>query len=143
MASALEVIGERWTLLILREISYGVHRFDAIQRNTGAPRQLVDKRLKNLLAAGVIGSRQYTQRPPRFEYYATRAGEELRPILTLLNAWGTTWLPDSVHTRTSPAAPASNPSLVTTSPSGHRSRTDETLVLTPDLLRTRSGRQRY
>lgn len=99
IASALEVIGERWTLLILREVHYGVHRFDAIQRNTGAPRGLVDQRLKTLVAAGVVERRQYSERPPRFEYHPTASGEELRPILTLLNSWGTTWLTDAPHTQ--------------------------------------------
>lgn len=98
IASALEVIGERWTLLVLREVHYGVHRFDTIHRNTGAPRQLLDKRLKALLAAGILERRQYTDRPPRFEYHPTEAGDELRPVLTLLNSWGTRWLPDAPHT---------------------------------------------
>lgn len=99
IASALEVVGERWTLLILREVFYGAHRFDAIQRNTGAPRGLVDQRLKTLVAAGVLERRQYTERPPRFEYHPTEAGKELRPVLTLLNSWGTKWLADAPHTQ--------------------------------------------
>lgn len=99
IASALEVIGERWTLLVLREINYGVHRFDAIQRNSGAPRALVDKRLKTLVGAGIVERRQYSDRPPRYEYHPTEAGDELRPVLTLLNSWGTRWLPDAPHTQ--------------------------------------------
>lgn len=83
----------------MREVFFGVHRFDAIQRNTGAPRGLVDQRLKTLVAAGVLERRQYSERPPRFEYLPTEAGEELRPVLTLLNGWGTKWLPDAPHTQ--------------------------------------------
>lgn len=99
IASALEVVGERWTLLILREVFYGAHRFDAIQRNTGAPRGLVDQRLKTLVAAGVLERRQYSERPPRFEYHPTDAGTELRPVLTVLGNWGTKWLADAPHSQ--------------------------------------------
>ena len=98
IASALEVLGERWTLLVLREIHYGVHRFDAIQRNIGAPRDVLTKRLNRLVEAGVVERRQYSERPPRFEYHATTAGHELRPVLRLLNAWGARWMPDRPQT---------------------------------------------
>jgi HxlR-like helix-turn-helix len=64
IASALEVVGERWTLLVLREIHYGVHRFDAIQRNIGAPRDVLAKRLNRLVEAGLLERRQYSERPP-------------------------------------------------------------------------------
>jgi DNA-binding HxlR family transcriptional regulator len=99
IASALEVVGERWTLLVLREIHYGVHRFDAIQRNTGAPRDVLTKRLNRLVEAGILERRQYSPRPPRFEYHATTAGHELRPVLLLLNTWGARWVPDRPQTR--------------------------------------------
>ncbi len=98
IASALEVVGERWSLLVLREIHFGVHRFDAIQRNTGAPRDILSRRLLTLVERGVIEKRQYSERPPRFEYHSTVAGDELRPVLGLLDAWGTRWLPDMPHT---------------------------------------------
>jgi DNA-binding HxlR family transcriptional regulator len=98
IASALEILGERWTLLVLREIHFGVHRFDGIQRNTGAPRDVLTKRLNRLIDAGVVERRQYSERPPRFEYHPTKAGEELRPVLFLLNAWGARWTPDSPQT---------------------------------------------
>jgi DNA-binding HxlR family transcriptional regulator len=98
IASALEVVGERWTLLVLREIHYGVHRFDAIQRNIGAPRDVLAKRLNRLVEAGLLERRQYSERPPRFEYHPTAAGYELRPVLFLLNAWGARWMPDHPQT---------------------------------------------
>lgn len=98
IASALDVIGERWALLVLREIHYGEHRFVDIQRNTGAPRDVLTKRLNTLVEHGVIERRAYSERPPRFEYHATDAGRELRPVLALLDQWGTKWLPDAPHT---------------------------------------------
>lgn len=98
VASALDVIGERWSLLILREVFFGVPRFDEIQRNTGAPRGLVDRRLKKLVAAGVLERRRYCERPPRFDYLPTEAGRQLRPILSLLNRWGATWAPEAPQT---------------------------------------------
>jgi DNA-binding HxlR family transcriptional regulator len=98
VASALEVIGERWSLLVLREAHYGVHRFEAIQRSIGAPRDVLTKRLKRLVEAGVLERRQYSEHPPRFEYHPTQAGHELRSVLALLNAWGARWTPDAPQT---------------------------------------------
>ncbi|HKB92753.1 MAG TPA: helix-turn-helix domain-containing protein, partial [Gaiellaceae bacterium] len=79
IAASLAVIGEKWSLLVVRELSLGVHRFDAIQRNTGAPRDILTSRLRRLEAEGVVKKRLYQERPPRFEYRLTRAGNELRP----------------------------------------------------------------
>jgi DNA-binding HxlR family transcriptional regulator len=98
IASALDVIGERWTLLVLREVHYGVGRFDQIVKNTGASRDTVTKRLKVLTKEGVLKRQQYSTHPPRYEYVATEMGMELRPVLLLLNAWGARWLPDAPQT---------------------------------------------
>ena len=91
IASALGVLGERWTLLAIRELNYGVHRFEEIVRNTGATRDLLAVRLRKLERAGVIEKRQYSEHPPRFEYHLTAAGEELRPVLLSLAQWGQKW----------------------------------------------------
>src|ERR1700743_3122140 len=88
IADALEVVGERWSLLVLREISFGVHRFTDIQVNTGAPREPLALRLRKLEEAGVIERRQYSDHPPRDEYLLTPAGRELTPVLTALREWG-------------------------------------------------------
>lgn len=98
IASALDVIGERWSLLVLREIHMGVRRFVDIHRNTGAPRDILTKRLNTLVAHGVLEKRRYWEHPERYEYYPTAAGNELRAVLTLLDQWGTRWLPDAPHT---------------------------------------------
>jgi DNA-binding HxlR family transcriptional regulator len=91
MASALAFLGEKWSFLVVRELSLGVHRFDAIARNTGAPRDILAGRLRRLEAEGVLEKRLYQEHPPRFEYRLTDAGKELRPILLSLAQWGDRW----------------------------------------------------
>jgi DNA-binding HxlR family transcriptional regulator len=94
-AAALAVIGEKWSLLVVRELAFGVHRFDSIVQNTGAPRDILTNRLRSLERSGVVEKRQYSERPPRFEYHLTEAGRELRPILLSLGQWGTRWAADA------------------------------------------------
>jgi DNA-binding HxlR family transcriptional regulator len=87
-AATLDVVGERWSLLIVRELSYGIRRFEGIQRATGAPRNMLAMRLKTLAQVGVLERRPYTERPPRYEYFLTTAGRELVPVLIALQSWG-------------------------------------------------------
>jgi DNA-binding HxlR family transcriptional regulator len=94
MAAALQILGERWSLLAVREMSYGVHRFEQIAGFTGASRDILADRLRKLEAAGVIERRQYSAHPPRFEYHLTQAGAELRPIMASLREWGSKWADD-------------------------------------------------
>jgi DNA-binding HxlR family transcriptional regulator len=95
LAAALDVLGERWSLLALREIGYGVHRFARIAGYTGASRDILADRLRKLEAAGVIERRQYSEHPPRHEYHFTEAGRELFPVLLALSQWGDKWAVDS------------------------------------------------
>lgn len=88
MANALEVVGERWSLLALREVFFGNHRFDQIAANTGASRDILATRLKKLVAAGVLEKRQYSDHPPRHEYVMTDAGRELHYVMLMLKEWG-------------------------------------------------------
>jgi len=88
IANALAVIGERWTLLALREVMLGVRRFDQIVRNTGASRDILAARLRKLVEHGVLEKRQYELHPPRYEYVPTEAGRALQPILLNLMEWG-------------------------------------------------------
>jgi DNA-binding HxlR family transcriptional regulator len=94
IARTLELIGERWAILTLREVFLGVRRFDAIQRNTGAPRDILSARLRKLISAGILERRQYQERPARFEYRLTGAGRELLPVLLTLMDWGDRHLTD-------------------------------------------------
>jgi len=95
LAAALEILGERWSLLALREISYGVHRFARIAGYTGASRDILTERLRKLEAAGVIERRLYSEHPPRHEYHLTEAGRELFPVMLALTEWGDRWAVDS------------------------------------------------
>jgi DNA-binding HxlR family transcriptional regulator len=94
VAAALAVVGERWALLALREIFYGVRRFDAITRNTGAPRDILSARLKSLVEHGVLERVSYSDHPPRYEYRLTEPGRDLRPVLLSLMKWGDRYLVD-------------------------------------------------
>jgi DNA-binding HxlR family transcriptional regulator len=92
IADALGAVGERWSLLAVREISLGVRRFSGIAANTGAPRDILATRLRTLQALGVVHRRQYSERPARFEYLLTDAGRALMPVLHALREWGDEWL---------------------------------------------------
>lgn len=94
MASALGVVGDRWSLLAVREVLFGNHRFSEIARNTGAPRDRLSVRLKELVAAGVLETRQYQDNPVRLGYHLTQAGRELTPVLNALLEWGDKWAVD-------------------------------------------------
>lgn len=92
IADALGIVGERWTLLVLRELSFfGVHRFNDIQTNTGAPRETLALRLRKLEEAGLVERRRYSEHPPRDEYVLTPAGQAMGPVLRELRAWGETY----------------------------------------------------
>jgi DNA-binding HxlR family transcriptional regulator len=95
MAAALDVVGEKWALLALREMGYGVHRFARIVGYTGAPRDVLTDRLRKLEAAGIVERRLYNEHPPRYEYHLTQAGRELFPAMISLLAWGEKWAMDA------------------------------------------------
>lgn len=88
IADALQVVGDRWALLVLRELFLGVSRFTEIRANTGAPRDTLVIRLRELESTGLIGRRRYNDRPPRDEYVLTEAGSAIGPVLTALRLWG-------------------------------------------------------
>jgi DNA-binding HxlR family transcriptional regulator len=88
IAAALDVVGERWALLIVRELALGNSRFQDIVRGTGAPRDRVAARIKALDEAGVIRRVPYQTSPPRFDYQLTDSGRALLPVLDALLAWG-------------------------------------------------------
>lgn len=95
IASALELVGDRWSLLAVREILFGNRRFSDIARNTGAPRDRLAARLKALVDVGVLERRAYQDSPPRSDYHLTRAGRELAPVLHALLEWGDRWAVDN------------------------------------------------
>jgi DNA-binding HxlR family transcriptional regulator len=91
IARSLSVVGDRWTLLILRELSMGSTKFDEIQAQTGMSSFLLSTRLKRLEADGVIERVPYSDRPLRYEYVTTAKGKELDPVLLALRGWGMRW----------------------------------------------------
>ena len=88
IANALEVVGERWSLLALREVLLGNHRFDQIVQQTGASRDILTTRLRKLVEVGLLVRRQYELHPPRYEYLPTDAGKNLHTVLLTLMEWG-------------------------------------------------------
>jgi DNA-binding HxlR family transcriptional regulator len=88
ITDALSVVGDRYALLVAREIRYRHTRFQDIAASTGAPRDVLTSRLRKLEQAGVIERRLYSERPPRYEYLLTDAGKDLQPILLALKEWG-------------------------------------------------------
>ncbi|HUA52536.1 MAG TPA: helix-turn-helix domain-containing protein [Candidatus Sulfotelmatobacter sp.] len=93
IARSLDVVGEWWSLLILRDAFRGVRRFDDFQASLGIARNLLARRLKRLVAAGLLETRPYSTRPPRHEYRLTDKGRDLYPVLMTLLDWGKRWAP--------------------------------------------------
>jgi len=88
IAATLEVVGDPWTLLILRDSFRGVRRFEQWQERLGVARNVLAARLKSLVAHGVLEPRRYSERPPRQEYILTAKGQALRPVLLTMADWG-------------------------------------------------------
>src|SRR5258706_12575246 len=79
IAGALEIVGERWTLLIVRDAFLGLSRFDQFQESLGIARNVLTDRLNRLVAEGILERVRYTERPERYEYRLTENGRERRP----------------------------------------------------------------
>ena len=92
IARALEVVGERWTLLILRDAFLGVRRFDQFQESLGIARNVLTDRLNRLVDEGVLERVRYSERPERYEYRLTRKGRDLNIALAALRQWGDQYL---------------------------------------------------
>jgi DNA-binding HxlR family transcriptional regulator len=91
MARSLELIGDWWTPLIIRDLHLGVDRFDALADNLGISRNLLTARLAHLVRHGIVERRRYSEHPPRDRYMLTGAGQALVPVLLALTAWGDRW----------------------------------------------------
>ena len=92
VARGLSVIGDRWTMLVLRDCFQGVRRFDAFQKRLGITRHVLADRLRKLESAGVLERKQYQERPPRYEYRLTEKGRDLWAVIIALKQWGDRWL---------------------------------------------------
>jgi DNA-binding HxlR family transcriptional regulator len=95
VARSLDIVGEWWTPLIVRDVYVGLRRFDEIQANLGISRKVLTQRLDTLLDRGVLERRPYQDRPIRHEYVLTEKGHELVVVLMALMAWGDRWESDA------------------------------------------------
>ena len=94
VAKALEVVGERWSLLIVRTVMHGNRRFGEIQESLGIARNVLSARLQRLVDEGILERRAYSESPPRHEYFLTQKGLDLWPALIALLHWGERYSPD-------------------------------------------------
>jgi DNA-binding HxlR family transcriptional regulator len=88
IARSLERVGEWWSMLIMRDALHGMSRFDQFQNSLGIAPNMLTRRLKALVEAGLLERRRYCERPPRYEYLPTARGRDFRPVLVSLMAWG-------------------------------------------------------
>ncbi len=118
VAQCLEVVGEWWTMLIVRDVFLGVHRFEEMQHRLGISRNVLTQRLVRLVAAGILVKAPYQAHPVRHEYRLTDKGRDLWPVLTAMRHWG------DLH-----AAPRGPRLVLTHKPCGH---TIEPVLHCPD-----------
>jgi DNA-binding HxlR family transcriptional regulator len=88
VARPLSFLGERWALLVLRDLFLGRRRFDEIQESLGVASNVLSQRLATLVEEGIVERRRYSEHPERFEYRLTEKGRDLQPVLLALLAWG-------------------------------------------------------
>jgi DNA-binding HxlR family transcriptional regulator len=88
VAQCLEVVGEWWTMLIVRDAFIGIRRFDQFQERLGISRNILNQRLTWLVDQGVMEKVQYSEHPPRYEYELTSKGRDLSPVVTAMRQWG-------------------------------------------------------
>lgn len=93
IARTLELIGERWSILVVREVFSGRRRFSEMQRTLGVARNVLTNRLQRLVDEGILERRPYSERPPRHEYFLTEKGLDLWPTMVSLMHWGDKHMP--------------------------------------------------
>jgi DNA-binding HxlR family transcriptional regulator len=129
VAQCLEVVGEWWSLLIMRDAFMGVRRFDDFQARLGISRGILNQRLNRLVEQGVLTRVPYQDHPPRHEYRLTDKGRDLWPVVTAMRQWGDTW-----------AAPDGPPLQVVHTACGHISQAVPTCSHCGEALGLRSLR---
>ncbi len=88
IARSLQRVGEWWSILILRDAMHGLTRFDEFEKSLGIAPNMLARRLNALVEAGLMLRRRYIERPPRYEYVLTQCGQDFRPVVLALLAWG-------------------------------------------------------
>jgi DNA-binding HxlR family transcriptional regulator len=112
VARTLDVVGEWWTLLIIRDALRGAARFDEFRDSLGMARGVLSSRLHKLVDQGILSRQQYSEHPPRYEYTLTEKGRALAPVINALMTWGDTWAPG-------PSGEPHPPVLLVHEPCGH------------------------
>jgi DNA-binding HxlR family transcriptional regulator len=99
VACSLDLVGDRWTLLVVRDLLLGKARYgDFLRSSEGIPTNILADRLKRLEEAGLIEASPYSQHPPRFEYRLTPRGRELGPVIRAIAQWGRKHIPETSQT---------------------------------------------
>jgi DNA-binding HxlR family transcriptional regulator len=93
----MDLLGDQWTLLVLREAFYGVTRFDKFQMSLGIARNTLTERLDRLVGAGLLDRVRYQDRPARYEYVLSDMGRDFFPALVAIMRWGDRWLSDGMR----------------------------------------------
>jgi DNA-binding HxlR family transcriptional regulator len=88
IARSLEHVGDWWNILILRDMSYGLSRFDEFQKSLGIASNTLSRRLNDLITSGLVERRTYTDKPPRYDYVLTERGRDFRLVVMTLMKWG-------------------------------------------------------
>ena len=138
IARALEIVGERWTLLIIRDAFLGLHRFDEFQESLGIARNVLTDRLNRLVEEGLLERVRYSEQPERYEYHLTEKGIALDVALAGLRQWGDAYLsktPPRVLLRRSDNKPV----VAAFVPKGARTLDFDELELVPGPNRRNSG----
>src|SRR5882757_8177005 len=92
IARTMDLLGDWWTPLVLREAFYGYRRFDEFQRSLGIARNTLADRLRRLVDGGMLCTRQYQDNPPRNEYLLTEMATDFLPVMSAMLSWGDRWL---------------------------------------------------
>ncbi|MHB1138686.1 MAG: winged helix-turn-helix transcriptional regulator [Microthrixaceae bacterium] len=129
VAQCLEVVGDWWSLLIVRDASLGVSRFDDFQERLGISRNVLQQRLTHLVGHGVLERVAYQEHPPRYDYRLTESGRDLWPVVAAMRQWGDRW-----------AAPEGPPLQVVHRGCGHVSQVESRCSECGELLELRSLR---
>jgi DNA-binding HxlR family transcriptional regulator len=141
IARALEVVGERWTMLIIRDLLLGLHRFDELQESLGIARNVLTDRLNRLVDEGVLERVLYSERPERYEYHLTKKGLDLNIALTALRQWGDEYIseqPPRLQLRKTDKKPV----VAAIVPKGTKSLRPDELVTPPGPGMTRDAPRR-
>lgn len=101
IANILEILGDKWTLLVVRDLYLGKKTYSEFQKSPeNMPTNILAERLKRLESAGIISKKSYQKRPVRYAYHLTEKGEALAPVLKEMVIWGNEYIPDTISLET-------------------------------------------